>query len=142
MMHSLPHLHKVKESDVIFDSPLEWYNFEASLIKEELEKGTFCLEDDVELYMNNDIYSPYSKVGEGHIKMIKNQIIYNGTINDKNEEVIIDTKGLMACAFSFGKRFEIQYHNKVYVFYPKNAQSVLKYSIAIRQAYKMDVLEK
>ena len=135
------HLHKVKEDDICFDTPLEWYNYEREYIREELKKGTFILEDDVELHMPLDQFSPYVHVGSGHIVMTKGNINYVGTINNEDVDLNISTNGLMACAFSYGKRFEIQHNNTVYVFYPKNKQSVLKYSMAIRESYKIDVLD-
>lgn len=142
MMDEYGHLHKVKEDDVIFETPFEWYHFERSLIAEKLRNNSFIIEDDAELYMPKDLYSPYSYVGSGHIVMKKDKLTYYGKVNDKDEVIELSLIGLPACAFNYGQRFEIQYHNTVYVFYPKNKQSVLKYSIAIRESYKQEVLEK
>ena len=135
---------KALEGDTEFAHIPDWYAWERSEVRKELETGTYSLETDVNIGMMVD-YKAIYMVGEGHLS--HGQEGFHLTGCDGKLEY---SQGALACYglyadyfwYSIADVICIGNADALYYCFPKDGTSVAKTRMAVEELYKMKKVRK
>ena len=135
---------KALEGDTEFAHIPDWYAWERSEVRKELEAGTYSLETDVNIGMMVD-YKAIYMVGEGHLS--HGQEGFHLTGCDGKLEY---SQGALACYglyadyywYSIADVICIGNADALYYCFPKDGTSVAKTRMAVEELYKMKKVRK
>ena len=135
---------KALEGDTEFAHIPDWYAWERSEVRKELEAGTYSLETDVNIGMMVD-YKAIYMVGEGHLS--HGQEGFHLTGCDGKLEY---SQGALACYglyadyfwYSIADVICIGNADALYYCFPKDGTSVAKTRMAVEELYKLKKVRK
>ena len=117
----------------------DWYKWERSEVKKELENGTYKLDTDVKIAMMVD-YKAIYMVGEGHLTHDENGFKLTGCDGKLNyEQGPVACYGLYADYYWYEIADMIGFGNKdaMYYCFPESDISVAKTRMAVEELYKL-----
>ncbi|MBE6731175.1 MAG: hypothetical protein E7564_05760 [Ruminococcaceae bacterium] len=136
---------KAKEGQTEFSHIPDWYKWERECVKEEIEKGTYELCDDVDLYMLIDTKGVY-KAGEAKLIHNQNGFTLEGFGGKLNYRQSAKSYYSLYCDFNWyeiGDVIVIGNNKMRYCCVPKNKRDVVaKARLATEEIYKKAVSEK
>ncbi len=104
----------------------DFYNMQ----KAELEKiENFDLQEECEVKVFNNKKGKLEDCGKGVCKLTNEEISFSGEIFGEQTNFSHTPNSLQALAFSAGEEFEFYVDGKLYYFYPKNSEEVIKWSM-------------
>lgn len=135
---------KALDGETEFSHIPDWYAWERSEIRKELEAGTYSLETDVSIGMMVD-YKAIYMVGEGHLSHSQDGFHLTGC--DGKLEY---SQGALACYglyadyywYSIADVICIGNADALYYCFPKDGTSVAKTRMAVEELYKMKKVRK
>ena len=135
---------KAVDGETEFSHIPDWYAWERSEVRKELETGTYSLETDVDIGMMVD-YKAIYMVGQGHLS--HNQEGFHLTGCDGKLEY---SQGALSCYslyadyywYSIADVICIGNADALYYCFPKNGTSVAKTRMAAEELYKMKKIRK
>lgn len=116
-----------------FNNYIEWYDWQYKLVKDEVRKEDFKLEEEVEYGIDEPGVDNYLKVGKGIITFSHKGWDYKGTYKGEQIEEHDEPAEVFLATLKTGLHFELPRkgdHNRV--FYPKNGLSSMKWHLASR----------
>lgn len=130
---------KAQEGETEFSHVPDWYAWERSEVKKELENGTYKLDTDVKIAMMVD-YKAIYMVGEGHLIHDENGFKLTGCDGKLNyEQGPVACYGLYADYYWYEIADMIGFGNKdaLYYCFPEAGVSVAKTRMAVEELYKL-----
>lgn len=129
-------LEKVKESDVIYKYPNEWYDYIQETVLEEVKKNPdFFMESYAKIKMIDYKKHKFVFVGDANIKLDKDKFTIDGNIKGEkiNKEVSIATFPMLP--FKPGVHFEIQDGMDIYRVMLDNSKEVMKWVMSLKALF-------
>lgn len=116
---------------VEFKNIAEWYEWQVSQIKEQLEQDNeFCLESKVELrHLSKDGKSCTRHAGDGICKLNKEGLLYIGSQDGQQIEKLFPLNSIYRLLFGAGEDFEIYEGKELYYFVPEDKKSAVLWYI-------------
>lgn len=130
---------KATRGETEFSHIPDWYKWERSEVKKELENGTYLLDTDVKIAMMVD-YKAIYMVGEGHLRHDENGFHLTGCDGKLNyEQGPVHCYGLYADYhwYEIADMIGIGNHDALYYCFPEAGVSVAKARMAVEELYKM-----
>ena len=130
---------KALEGETEYPHIPDWYRWERSEVKKELEEGTYKLDTDVKIAMMVD-YKAIYMVGEGHLTHDENGFKLTGCDGKLNyEQGPVHCYGLYADYhwYEIADMIGIGNHDALYYCFPEKGVSVAKTRMAVEELYKM-----
>ncbi len=78
----------------------------------------------------------FAVVGEGYTTINSDGIVYKGSINNEEKEILFKIENLPTVLFGIREDFEIYHHNTLYYFVPDNIRECVKWSVVSEQMYQ------
>ena len=116
-----------------FENYSQWYDWQYSLMKEEVAKPDFKMEAEMDYGIDEPGVDNYVKVGHGTLTFSHDGWDYDGTFRDEHIHEHDDVRSVFLATLKVGKHFELPVrdgHNRV--FYPENGLTAMKWHLASR----------
>lgn len=114
-----------------FNNHQEWYDYQFELLQKQAENKDFELSSPVTLRRpSSDGKSTTVKVGTGICRLNKNGLLYSGTQNGEDVELVFPMKNIYRLLFGAGEDFEIYDGSEYYSFMPEEPKLSVKFYIA------------
>lgn len=132
-MNEYGFLEPVGHDCVMFQNEVEWYNYEKSVLKEEILKGGFRLEGNFTLTCNvEDGNWELEEVGQGKVVLTNDEMYYEGTFKGQTVLKKFPLENLIQLPFDAGSRFDIPNDEGTYQFRPiDNPAKVVEFVQAV-----------
>lgn len=124
------------ENKLIFKNIRDWYNYQKEVERKNIEDPNYELTSHVTLKHPDPNGKGFRVVGEGYTTLNSKGILYKGTINNEEKEILFKIENLPAVPFGVREDFEIYHHNTLYYFVPDNIRECVKWSVASEQMYQ------
>ena len=148
------HCHKTYEMDVYgklhategeteFSHIPDWYEFERSQVRKQIEEGAYQFEDDV-IIDSLPNAKGYIRLGEGHLKHDVNGFVLTGTEFDQPLHLIKEPLSLYSLHIEYdyfgkGDCIDLSTLDDTYYIYPKNRKNVVtKLHFAVEELFKIE----
>ena len=133
---------KNTKNETIFDSIPKWYKWERECVKEEVENGTYSLDEDVEIYAIKNLKCVY-KLGDGHLKHDINGFTltgFDGKLEYKQKGNYSYTLGADFFWYELGDLIFIGDNEARYYCVPKTKKDIVaKTRLAAEEIYKKSI---
>lgn len=130
------------DNPVYFDNIYEWFEYQRSIIEQQLAHSDYTLETKVILKMPKKIKNKVlmKNTGEGICTLSKQGLSYKGMIDGAYVEKFFPISVMATLLFGCDEDFEIYYENHFYYFEPiTNRKQVVKWSIFTEVAYQLSL---
>ncbi len=135
---------KAQEGETEYSHIPDWYAWQRTEVRKELEAGTYSLDTDVKIGMMVD-YKAIYMVGEGHLRHDENGFVLTGCDGKLQYE-----QGALACYglyadynwYEIGDVICIGNKDALYYCFPKDETSVAKTRFAVEELYKLKKVRK
>lgn len=124
------------DNKLIFKNIRDWYNFQKEVERKNIDDPNYELTSHVTLKHPDPDGKGFKIVGEGFTTLTSKGILYTGTINNEEKEILFKIENLPAVPFGVREDFEIYHHNTLYYFVPDNIRECVKWSIVSEQMYQ------
>lgn len=124
------------DNKLIFKNIRDWYNYQKEVERKNIENPNYELTSHVTLKHPDPDGKGFKIVGEGFTTLTCKGILYKGTINNEEKEILFKIENLSAVPFGVREDFEIYHHNTLYYFVPDNIRECVKWSIVSEQMYQ------
>lgn len=124
------------DNKLIFKNIRDWYNFQKEVERKNIDDPNYELTSHVTLKHPDPDGKGFKIVGEGFTTLTNKGILYTGTINNEEKEILFKIENLPAVPFGVREDFEIYHHNTLYYFVPDNIRECVKWSIVSEQMYQ------
>lgn len=148
------HCHKTYEMDVYgklhategeteFSHIPDWYEFERSQVRKQIEEGSYQFEDDV-IIDSLPNAKGYIRLGDGHLKHDANGFVLTGTEFDQPLHLIKEPLSLYSLHIEYdyfgkGDCVDLSTLDDTYYIYPKNRKNVVtKLHFAVEELFKIE----
>ena len=148
------HCHKIYEMDVYgklhategeteFSHIPDWYEFERSQVRKQIEEGSYQFEDDV-IIDSLPNAKGYIRLGDGHLKHDVNGFVLTGTEFDQPLHLIKEPLSLYSLHIEYdyfgkGDCIDLSTLDDTYYIYPKNRKNVVtKLHFAVEELFKIE----
>ncbi len=148
------HCHKTYEMDVYgklhategeteFSHIPDWYEFERSQVRKQIEEGSYQFEDDV-IIDSLPNAKGYIRLGDGHLKHDVNGFVLTGTEFDQPLHLIKEPLSLYSLHIEYdyfgkGDCIDLSTLDDTYYIYPKNRKNVVtKLHFAVEELFKIE----
>jgi ribosomal protein L37AE/L43A len=148
------HCHKTYEMDVYgklhategeteFSHIPDWYEFERSQVRKQIEEGSYQFEDDV-IIDSLPNAKGYIRLGDGHLKHDANGFVLTGTEFDQPLHLIKEPLSLYSLHIEYdyfgkGDCIDLSTLDDTYYIYPKNRKNVVtKLHFAVEELFKIE----
>lgn len=115
----------------------DWYKFQRDTLKEEVKNPDYTLSDKVVFQLNNRELGKFAEVGRGIITVNKENIIYEGTVNNEIKRLEFKIQNHASLAFVMGRNIEISEEENIFRFEFIDGLYSTKYVMAIEEIYKL-----
>lgn len=148
------HCHKTYEMDVYgklhategeteFSHIPDWYEFERSQVRKQIEEGSYQFEDDV-IIDSLPNAKGYIRLGDGHLKHDANGFVLTGTEFNQPLHLIKEPLSLYSLHIEYdyfgkGDCVDLSTLDDTYYIYPKNRKNVVtKLHFAVEELFKIE----
>lgn len=115
-----------------------WMDYERESIDKELEAESFSLTNGVTVLIRNDETHEYVLVGEGNLTINKESIIFNGTINNEEKELVQHLKNVSTIITKNQEGVDLVFDNITHRFLFKDKKYSIKYSLIVEELFKIN----
>ena len=114
----------------------DWYNWQKQIERKNIEDPNYQFTSHVTLKHPDSNGKGFAVVGEGYTTIDSDGIVYKGSINNEEKEILFKIENLPAVLFGIREDFEIYHHNTLYYFVPDNIRECVKWSVVSEQMYQ------
>lgn len=114
----------------------DWYNWQKQIERKNIEDPNYQFTSHVTLKHPDSNGKGFAVVGEGYTTINSDGIVYKGSINNEEKEILFKIENLPAVLFGIREDFEIYHHNTLYYFVPDNIRECVKWSVVSEQMYQ------
>lgn len=118
---------------VYYDGIDRWYDYQASCIDSEIERGNFLLEADTELLFAEPGKYGYQHQGRGRLEMTTEAITYTGTVQGMDKKILLPMKNIPMIPYAAGEYIEVAVGRDIHRFVLDNRLQIMKWVMAVRQ---------
>ena len=120
------------ENTVFFDGIDKWYDYERECLIKEIEKPKFELSAETELKCAEPGKYGYQHLGNGTVRMSVKEIIYEGTVNGKEEKRIFPMNDIPMVPYAANEYIEIAKGSDISRFIFSDLRQQIKWVMAVR----------
>lgn len=121
------------ENSVFFDGIDHWFDYQKECIEREIENPDFELTAQTELLCAEPGKYGYQHLGNGTVKLTRENIIYNGLILGETNTIIFPMKNIPMVPYAAGVYIEIARGSDISRFVFEDLRRQIKWVMAIRQ---------
>lgn len=128
-----------------FATPPEWFEWERSQVRKQIEEGTYRFEDEVEVYSLPRTMR-FEKLGKGKLTHTTDGMILTGNYRGRDYEITRDSRTLYGLHVEYDYCYirphdciDISTLDDSFYCYPKKQNVITKLSFAVEEIYDMKV---
>lgn len=128
---------KAVGDSVKFDRVDLWYDYQRGMVTEELKSDNFEIAKEVTLKIENAEAAEFEERGEGILKIKDGKIIYNGTLDGKETELLQNIDNMSNIVTKNAEGVDLMFGDIIYRFLFKEHKWSTKYGLIIEQNFAL-----